>query len=180
MNVQLLGIFDAASKAAAIAKTLRGERVGGSAETGVAESVIDVTVYAPTFDHGIDAALDRRKSPVRLYTLVGGILGCLAGFAFPIYTVLDWPLITGGKAIISLPPFVVIAFELTILFAALMTVVGFLVSSGLPRLRSNRAALYDPRFSEDRWGVLVTCRAEAADAIRARLEQSGAEEVRRD
>jgi Alternative complex III, ActD subunit len=179
-QVHLLGIFDAASKAAAAAKTLRADRVAGSAETGGAESVMDVTVYAPTFDHGIDAALDRRKSPVRIFTLVGGILGCAAGFAFPIYTVLDWPLITGGKAIVSLPPFVVIAFELTILFAALMTVVGFLASSGLPRLRADRAAaLYDPRFSEDRWGVLVTCRTAAADAIRARLEQGGAEEVRR-
>ena len=56
-------------------------------------------------------------SPVRVFVLVGGLLGCLSGFALPIYTVLDWPLITGGMPLISIPPFVVIAFELTILFA---------------------------------------------------------------
>jgi molybdopterin-containing oxidoreductase family membrane subunit len=89
--------------------------------------------------------------------------------------VLDWPIITGGKAIVSLPPFVVIAFELTILFAALMTVAGFLLSSGLPRLRSGP---YDPRFSQDRWGVLVTCVADRVPVVRQRLIETGAEEVR--
>ena len=178
MNVHVLGIFDAASKAAAAAATLRAFRYG--------EAIADVSVYAPTFDHAIDAALGPGKSPVRVFTLVGGLIGCVLGFAFPIYTVLEWPLITGGKAIISIPPFVVIAFELTILLGALMTVVGFLLSSGLPRLRAHggsdasTSALYDRRFSDDRWGVLVTCAADRAGAVRAQLEQGGAEEVRSD
>jgi molybdopterin-containing oxidoreductase family membrane subunit len=163
-RIHLLGIFDAGTKAAAAAEALRADRLG------------EVTAYAPTLDHRIDAALGPGKRPVRVFTLVGGLLGCLLGFAFPIYTVLDWPLITGGKPIVSIPPFVVIAFELTILFAALGTVLGFLISSGLPRLRSG--APYDPRFSDDRWGVLVTCDTGRADAARARLAAAGAEEVR--
>jgi hypothetical protein len=175
MSVHILGIFDAASKAAASAATLRAARQDAA--------IADVSVYAPTFDHGIDAALGPGKSPVRVYTLIGGLIGCVLGFAFPIYTVLEWPLVTGGKAIVSIPPFVVIAFELTILLGALMTVVGFLLSSGLPRLRargSNAATspLYDKRFSDDRWGVLVTCAADRAAAVRAQLEDGGAEEVR--
>jgi len=176
MNVHVLGIFDAASKAAAAAATLRAARLD--------RAIADVSVYAPTFDHGIDAALGGGKSPVRVYTLIGGLIGCVLGFAFPIYTVLEWPLITGGKAIISIPPFVVIAFELTILTGALMTVVGFLLSSGLPRVRrrggsnASSGALYDRRFSDDRWGVLVTCAADRAAAVRAQLEHDGAEEVR--
>jgi molybdopterin-containing oxidoreductase family membrane subunit len=163
MNVHVLGVFDAAGKAADAARRLRTD--------GFAR----VTTYAPAFDHNLDAALGPGKSPVRAFTLAGGILGCALGFAFPIYTVLDWPLITGGKAIVSLPPFVVIAFELTIFFAALMTVAGFLLSSGLPRLRQ---APYDARFSQDRWGVLVTCAAERAEAARAHLTQADVEEVR--
>jgi hypothetical protein len=178
MTVHVLGIFDAASKAAAAAATLRAARPDAA--------IADVSVYAPAFDHGIDAALGAGKSPVRVYTLIGGLIGCVLGFAFPIYTVLEWPLITGGKAIVSIPPFVVIAFELTILVGALMTVVGFLLSSGLPRLRGRGAstaatsALYDKRFSDDRWGVLVTCAADRAAAVRAQLEGGGAEEVRSD
>jgi hypothetical protein len=176
MNVHVLGIFDAASKAAAAAVTLRA--VSHDA------AIADVSVYAPTFDHAIDAALGPGKSPVRVFTLIGGLIGCVLGFAFPIYTVLEWPLITGGKAIISIPPFVVIAFELTILLGALMTVVGFLLSSGLPRLRvrggsnASTGVMYDKRFSDDRWGVLVTCAADRAAAVRAQLQHGGAEEVR--
>jgi len=162
-QIHILGIFDEASKAVAAAEALRPDRLG------------NVVVYAPAPDHSIERALSRGKSPVRVFTLIGGILGCVLGFAFPIYTVLDWPLITGGKPIVSIPPFVVIAFELTILFAALATVAGFLLLSGLPRVRP---APYDPRFSEDRWGVLVTCDTEGDDAVRARLHQTGAEEVR--
>lgn len=163
-RIHTLGIFDEASKAADAIEALRADRLG------------DVTAYAPTLDHRIDAALGPRQSPVRIFTLVGGICGCVLGFAFPIYTVLSWPLITGGKPLISIPPFVVIAFEMTILLAALSTAVGFLLLSGLPRVR--RGAPYDPRFSEDRWGVLVTCAREQVDAVRARLNQAGAEEVR--
>ena len=160
--MNILGIYDEAAKAAAAARALRGAGLGR------------VTAFAPAFDHTVDAALGPGKSPVRAFTLAGGILGCALGFAFPIYTVLDWPIITGGKAIVSLPPFVVIAFELTILFAALMTVAGFLLSSGLPRLRP---APYDARFSQDRWGVLVTCDTDHASAVRERLRECGAEEV---
>jgi molybdopterin-containing oxidoreductase family membrane subunit len=163
MNVHILGVFDAAEKAAGAARALRTDGVG------------HVTAYAPAFDHTLDAAMGPGTSPVRAFTLAGGILGCAVGFALPIYTVVDWPIMTGGKAIVSLPPFVVIAFELTILFAALMTVAGFLLSSGLPRLRSGP---YDPRFSQDRWGVLVTCANERAATVRAQLAQAGAEEVR--
>lgn len=163
-QTHLLGVFDSPRKAAAAANAVRTERLGS------------VTAYAPALDHHLDAALGPRKSPVRVFTLVGGILGCILGFAFPIYTVLDWPLITGGKPIVSIPPFVVIAFELTILLAALGTVAGFLWLTGLPRL--GRALPYDPRFSEDRWGVLVTCGSDRVDAVRVRLSDAGAEEVR--
>jgi hypothetical protein len=164
-QVQTLGIFDDPSKAVAAATSLRADRPG------------DVTIYSPTVDHQIDAALGPGKSPVRMFTLIGGILGCATGFAFPIYTALSWPIITGGKPIVSIPPFAVIAFELTILFAALSTALGFLIFGGLPAVRPSKT-LYDPRFSDDRWGVLVVSAMERRDEVRARLTRAGAEEVR--
>jgi molybdopterin-containing oxidoreductase family membrane subunit len=164
-RVYLLGVYDEAPKAAAAATAIRAARLG------------EVTAYAPAPNHQIDAALGPGVSPVRVFTLLGGILGCVLGFALPIYTALDLPLITGGKPIVSIPPFVVIAFELTILLASLGAIAGFLVLSGLPLLRSGPP--YDPRFSEDRWGVGIDCAADQADAVRARLNEAGAEEVRR-
>lgn len=167
VQVHLLAVFDEAAKAARAAEALRQDAVGA------------VTAYAPALDHRIDHALGGGISPVRRFTLVGGIIGGLVGFALPIYTVLDWPLITGGKPLISIPPFVVIAFELTILCAALATALGFLRSSGLPRLRATDTP-YDPRFTDDRWGVLLTCDLAQADRLLQRLEGFGAEEVRRE
>ena len=164
-RVHLLGVYDEASKAAAAASAIRAARLG------------EVTAFAPAPNHQIDAALGPGVSPVRVFALLGGILGCVLGFALPIYTALDWPLITGGKPIVSIPPFVIIAFELTVLLASLGAIAGFMVLSGLPLLRSGPP--YDPRFSEDRWGVGITCEADQADAVRARLNEAGAEEVRR-
>ena len=163
MSVRLLGVFNDGSKAARGVAAVLGAQLG------------EVVVYGPTPNHAIDRALDEQVSPVRTFTLVGGLLGCVAGFALPIYTVLDWPLITGGKALISIPPFVVIAFELTILFGALAGLVGFLGLAGLPSLR--RKTMDDPRFTNDRFGVLVTCDGVHREAVVNHLRQSGAEEV---
>jgi hypothetical protein len=46
---------------------------------------------------------------------------------------MDWPLVTGGKPIISIPAWVIIAFELTILFGALSTVPGLFINARLPQ-----------------------------------------------
>ena len=41
----------------------------------------------------------------------GALVGCAIGIALPVYTMLDLPLMVGGKPIIAVPPIVVIAFE---------------------------------------------------------------------
>jgi len=116
------------------------------------------------------------KSPIRLFTLVGGITGTASGFALTIWTVLKWDLITGGKPVVSIPPFVVIAFELTILLGGLATLLGLLVTAPLPRFR--RSPRYDPRFTADRFGVDVACAPAEARVVEEILRQAGAEEVR--
>ena len=80
-----------------------------------------------------------RPSPVRIFALAGAAAGCAAGVALPAHTMLDTGLIVGGKPIVSIPPIVVIAFELTMLGGALGGLIGFLVLSGLPRLRGRAA-----------------------------------------
>jgi hypothetical protein len=52
---------------------------------------------------------------------------------------LSWPLIVGGKPIVSIPPFIIIAFALTILFGSLSTFLGFLILSRLPSIRTLRS-----------------------------------------
>ena len=137
----------------------------------------DFTVYTPIPVEEIEEAVEhgRPVSPVRLFTLVGGLTGALTGFGLTIWSSLKWNLVVGGKPIVSIPPFVIIAFELTILLGGLCTLLGLLVLGKLPRLRPS--ASYDPRFSTDRFGITVRCPAEMADVARQCLRDAGAQEV---
>ncbi|MGH7482270.1 MAG: DUF3341 domain-containing protein [Longimicrobiales bacterium] len=136
----------------------------------------DLTVFSPLPQHDLEHALHLTQSPVRMFTLVGGLTGTATGFAFGAWTSLDWPLITGGKPIITLPPFVIIAFELTILFGALATVLGLFINARLPSRKAE--LLYDPSFSAGRFGVLVVPESGKEREIRSVLERAGAAEVR--
>jgi molybdopterin-containing oxidoreductase family membrane subunit len=97
---------------------------------GVAPERLRVLTPYPV--HEADELLAIRPSRLRFFTLAGAVTGLLLGFAFPILTVLHWPLVTGGKPLISIPPFVVIAFALTILLGALASFFGFLHLTRLP------------------------------------------------
>jgi hypothetical protein len=83
----------------------------------------------------VDEILGDKPGYVRIFTLVGALTGFLGGLGFTIYTVLSWPILTGGKPIISIPPFLIIAYALTILFGSLATFFGFLILSIVPRYK---------------------------------------------
>jgi len=73
------------------------------------------------------------------------LTGTSTGFFLTIWSSLIWSLVTGGKDPVSFPPFVIIAFELTILFGGLATVIAVLVLGRLPKLTPSLT--YDPRFT---------------------------------
>jgi molybdopterin-containing oxidoreductase family membrane subunit len=138
----------------------------------------DLTVFSPMPRHELEDALDRPVSSVRAYTLVGAIAGCATGAWITLYMSADWPLQVGGKPIGSIPPYVVIMFEMTVLFGALNTLIGVALNA-LRAARREGTIPYDPRFSNDKFGVFVPCPADQASAVEATLKQQGAEEVRR-
>src|SRR5215831_3638464 len=138
-----------------------------------------LTVYTPTPIEDIEEEVERVRplSKVRWFTLIGGLTGTATGFFLTIWTSLVWSLLTGGKSPVSFPPFVIIAFELTILLGGLSTVLAILVLGRLPKMKPSPT--YDPRFTLDRFGVALTCPADRVDAARSLLTSAGAEEVRR-
>ena len=138
----------------------------------------DLTVYSPVPVHEIEDVLERDRpvSRVRLFTLLGGLTGTVSGFLLTIWSSMQWGLTTGGKPVVSIPPFVVIAFELTILFGGLATLIGMVVLGRLPRLRPSPT--FDPRFTNDRFGVAVHCGPGRGGSVREILRGAGAEEVR--
>jgi Alternative complex III, ActD subunit len=135
-----------------------------------------LTVYSPAPDHNLEHALHPTASPVRMFTLVGGLTGTATGFALPTWTSLDWPLMTGGKPMISLPAWVIIAFELTILFGALSTVLGLFIVNRWPNRKP--LIIYDAKFSADGYGIYVEPSADRAAQARQILQESGAVEIR--
>jgi len=144
-----------------------------------AKGFADLTVYTPAPIEDIEQEVERVRplSKVRLFTLIGGLTGTATGFFLTIWSSLIWSLHTGGKAPVSFPPFIIIAFELTILLGGLSTVLAILILGRLPKLTPS--VTYDPRFTLDRFGVAVTCPPEKADAVGTVLRSAGAEEVRR-
>jgi hypothetical protein len=95
-----------------------------------------INTFTPYAVHEAEELLDRSQSPVRFFTGGGAIAGCIFGFAFTIYTVLSWPLVTGGKEVVSINAFIVIAYELTILFGGLAAFSGFLLLTRLPAFKN--------------------------------------------
>jgi hypothetical protein len=134
-----------------------------------------IVTFSPMPSHDLEHAIHPPPSPVRMFTLIGGLTGAATGFALPTLTSLDWPLVTGGKPIISIPPMVIIAFELAILFGALSTVAGLFINARLPRARQQ--VIYDPSFSAGNFGVFVSANGHAARA-REIMQQAGATSVR--
>jgi hypothetical protein len=134
----------------------------------------DLTVYTAAPNHEIEDALDQPVSWVRLFTLIGGLTGCTAGFAMTIWMSQDWPLLVGGKPIAAIPPYVVIAFELTILYGALSTVAGIIIMS---LAKSLKGRPFHPRFTDDRIGIFVPCTPDQSGSVRALLTEAGSEEV---
>src|SRR5436309_11397614 len=138
----------------------------------------DFTVYSPIPRHEIEDALGQAVSPVRMFTLVGGVSGCAIGAWITLWMSADWPIVVGGKPVGSIPPYVVIMFEMTILFGALSTILGILFNS-LFAARRLGTILYDPRFTNDRFGIFVPAGSDKVAKVESLLREAGAEEMRR-
>ena len=138
----------------------------------------DLTAYMPYPEHHIEEALGYGESPVRVWALVGGLTGTATGFAFTAFASMDWPLVTGGKPILSMPAYVVIAFEMTILFGALSTVIGLFINARLPHTKP--LVVYDPEFSSGRFGLYVPAPEGKLDEVRSILQRHEPVELRED
>jgi len=89
--------------------------------------------FTPMPIEGLAEAVGFEKTRLPLAVLIGGICGCIGGFLLQYYpSVIDYPVNVGGKPLNSWPAFVPVTFEMTILAAAITTVLGMLAMNGLP------------------------------------------------
>jgi len=122
--------------------------------------------YTPFPDHDVLHALEY-KNRLPWIVLAGGITGALVGFGLQYWaSVVDYPLNVGGRPLNSWPSFVVITFELTILFAAGAAVLGMLALNGLPQ--PYHPCFNVPNFelaSRNRFFLLLLSRDDAFDMV---------------
>jgi Protein of unknown function (DUF3341) len=135
----------------------------------------DVRAAMPAPFTEVIAALGERRSRVGRGVLVSTLLGVLAGFAMCILTSRAWPLVTGGKPIVSLPTFTVVAFEVSVLVGGTATHAMLAFATVTGRWR-RRIPTKDPRFSADRIGIFVPSDSPTVEQV---LRRTSAEEVRR-
>ncbi len=138
----LLAVFDSEQDVLAAAKSLR------------AKGVVILESYTPYAVHGLDKALGQRASRLPLVCLLFGLTGAAAKLWFQVWTSAgSWPLNVGGKPLASVPAFVPVTFEITVLFAGLGTVAMFFFRSRLWPGKS--VSSIHTRVTDDGFALLI-------------------------
>ena len=142
-------------------------------DAGLARSL---EAFSPFLDTELISSISKRRSRVHYMTLAGSVTGGILGFVLTIWTALQWPLlITGGKPIVSIQPFLVIVFTLTILLGSLGTWSGFL---WMARKARQSELPYDSRFTDGHFGLWVGCEQSDTSRVAELLRELGAVECR--
>jgi len=115
-----------------------------------------IDAYSPFPVEGLAEEIGSRND-VPLVVLIGGLIGGISGYLMQYWmSAVDYPLNIGGKPYHSWPSFIVITFEMTILFAGISAVLGMLALNGLPM--PYHPVFNVPRFSsatKDRFFLIV-------------------------
>jgi hypothetical protein len=99
-----------------------------------AQGYRDLDAFTPFPVEGLADVLRLRERRVLWLGLAGGCAGFAIALGMQLFTNFDYPINVGGRPLYSLSAFAVVAFELTVLFAAAFTVIGMLALNRLPRL----------------------------------------------
>ncbi|MGB7630218.1 MAG: quinol:electron acceptor oxidoreductase subunit ActD [Candidatus Deferrimicrobium sp.] len=141
-GIVVVGLFDAVDPAAAAARALRALPLPEG----------DVTTLSPMPLPDGAVCTDPRGIGFPRITLVGWFVGALMGLALALATYLLYPLFTGGKEIISVPPTLIVTYEVAMLGALAGTVIAGFREMGLCRFRTR--LIHDPRIQE---GKILLC-----------------------
>ena len=136
-------------------------------------------VYSPFPIHGLDKALGLKETRMAITSFIFGCLGLTLGSLMIYYMMqVDWPQNIGGKPnwtfYHNVPAFVPILFECTVLFAAHLMAITYLIRNGLyPGAKSDSP---DERTTDDKFLMEIEVEGDAS-AIKEILKKTGASEI---
>lgn len=136
--------------------------------------IMDVLTPFPV--HGLDPLLGLEESRLHIAGFVYGFIGFLTAFLGMtwIFTS-DWPLIFGGKPYFSLPAFVPIMFEMTVLFSAIGMTVSFFIVCGMGPGVEN--PILDDRITDDKFCIAFDKSENSTSKVESFFASTNVEEV---
>jgi hypothetical protein len=136
-------------------------------------------VYSPFPVHGLDEALGYKRSRLPIAAFMFGITGTSLALLMQIWMLgYDWPMIIGGKNYASLPPFIPVTFELTVLLAALGMVATFMIVSDMKPYKWPRQ--FDLRSTDDKHVMAIDLalnKGKSKEELKKILTEAGASEA---
>lgn len=134
-------------------------------------------VYTPFPIHGLDKALGMKDTDLHIAGFIYGITGTTTAISFITWALTrDWAINFGGKPYFSLPAWIPIMFELTVLFSAVGMVLTFCWLCQLaPFVKKDH---FNPRSTDDTFVMAIECtdKTNEAEAM-AFLQSTGAQGV---
>ena len=134
-------------------------------------------VFTPFPIHGLDKAMGLRDTSLHTAGFIYAITGTATALGFISWALTyDWPLNFGGKPFFSLPAWIPITFELTVLFSAVGMVLTFCYLCQLaPFVKKHH---FHPRATDDKFVMVIECTTALTEAdATALLNLAGAHEV---
>lgn len=163
----LIGIFDDEESLVKSTKLMRDKKI----------PIYDI--FSPYAIHGLDEIMGIKRSRLPIVCFIAGCIGLLIALSFQLWIFTkDWPINIGGKPFNSLPAFVPVSFEFTVLIGGLATVAAFLFRSKL--FPGAQPKLFDSLTTDNHFVIAIEKKDASLDDLKLEevLKANGAIEVR--
>lgn len=162
-NKKILFVFDGPAKLIRAAKAFM--------DAGFSK----IETFSPIKLSQLEQVLRLKESPVKYWTLLGAMAGFAGGFALTIGTAKVNSLIVGAKPPVSIIPYFIVAFEGTILLGTLANFLAVLFYCKLRKFKPPKG--YDARFSDDKFGLLLSISQSGVDRAKELIKDEAPEEI---